>query len=443
MANRKRAILLSLGLLACAEAPPQESPPVMLGRVGETEISARDFTLALAKLPTGIRAKTLDDWRRQFQVLVDKELLLFEARAQDLDRTVAATVATWERNQLVEELLAREMGEALVWTEAELAAFFSDSNAGREIRLSRLMLVDKTRALEALKKAQSGTDFAALAATYGRTNWSESGWLNALNAGDARLAALFLLEVGAVELIEADGQFLVLGIAAERQVQLVDRRPLVEAALEQRKKQRANLAYLEHLTGKYAVRLDTSALRQVVVGQSQPGLRLVSSTLGDWSLNDYNQALGRLRAGTEPLPADVTALGFKVTRAFVADRLLREEATHHGLYPELETRREKLRQQKLIKALWDREIFAKIQIDPAELSAFYETNKERYADLGENKAALQNQVVQDLRDAKAAPLFDRYIEQLRQKHASIVSIEEELLGEFVSRRRQAASPVDL
>ena len=97
----------------------------------------------------------------------------------------------------------------------------------------------------------------------------------------------------------------------------------------------------------------------------------------------------------------------------------------------------------MIEALWDREIFAKIQIDPTELSAFYEANKERYASLGKNSAALQNQVVQDLRDAKAAPLFDHYIEQLRQKHASIVSIEEELLGEFVSRRRQAASPVDL
>ena len=443
MADWKRAALLSLGVLACAEAPPQERPPAVLGWVGETEISARDFTLALEKLPAGTQAKTLDDWRRQFQVLIDKELLLFEARAQDLDRVVAAAVAAWERNQLVEKLLAREMGEALVWTEAELAAFFTESGAGREIRLNRLMLADKTRALEALQQAQNGTDFAALAETYGRANWSESGWLNALNAGDARLAALFLLEVGAVELIEADGQFLVLGITAERQVQLLDRRPLVEAALGQRKKQQANLAYLEHLTGKYAVRLDTTALRQVVSGRSQSGLRLVSSTLGDWSLDDYSQALVRLGAGAEQLPSDVTALGFKVTRAFVADRLLVEEATHHGLYPELETRREKLRAQKLIEALWDREIFAKIQIDPTELSAFYEANKERYASLGKNSAALQNQVVQDLRDAKAAPLFDRYIEQLRQKHASIVAIEEESLGEFVSRRRQAASPVDL
>ena len=91
----------------------------------------------------------------------------------------------------------------------------------------------------------------------------------------------------------------------------------------------------------------------------------------------------------------------------------------------------------------DLSIVEQVQIDENEFGAFYAANKERYASLGENKEALQNQVVQDLRDAKAAPLFDRYIEQLRQRHAAIVAVNDELLGEFVSRRRQAKSPVDL
>ena len=442
LADWKHAALLSLGILACAETP-QERPLTILGRVGEKEISERDFIQALERLPAGAQDKTLDDWQNQFQVLIDKELLLFEARAQELDQVVAAAVEAWERNQLVDELLAREMSEALTWTETELAAFFTESGAEREIRLNRLSLVRKEQALEALKKARDGMSFAALAENYGRTTWSQSGWLNVLNAGDQRLATLFLLPAGAVELIEADGQYLVLGIADERQASFATRRPLAEAALERRNKQQANLAYLEHLTGKYSVRLDTAGLRRVVGGKAEPDLRLVSSSLGDWSLSDYQQALVRLRAGDEARSTEVGALGFKVTRAFVADRLLEEEAKKHGLYPELETRREKMREQKMIKALWDREIFAKVQIDPAELSAFYEANKERYSSLGDNKEALQKKVVQDLRDTRAMPLFDRYIEDLRQKHAAIVSVDTNLLREFVSSRRQAASPVNL
>ena len=442
MADWKRSVFLSLGLLACADTP-QEQPAIILGRVGETNISEQDFTQALERLPAGTQAKTLEDWRQQFQVVVDKELLLFEARAQGLEETIAASIVAWERNQLVEELLEREMGEALKWTEAELAEFFAAAGADREIRLNRLMLTDRAQALEALQRARENVGFAQLGETYGIANWSESSWLNAFNTGDPRLAALFLLAEGAVELIEADGQYVVMGLAETRPVSLEDRRPLAETALAQRKKQQANLAYLEHLTGKYAVRLDTNGLRQTITGRVQPDLRLVSSTLGDWNFGDYQQALARLGAGGERLPDAIDALGFKVTRAFVADRLLTEEAKQHGLYEGLHARREKLREQKLIEALADREIFSQVQIDENEFGAFYEANKERYASLGENKEALQNQIVQDLRDAKAAPLFDRYIEQLRQRHAAIVAVNDELLGEFVSRRRQAKSPVDL
>ena len=431
---KPQTALLALGLWACADAPP-ESAAAVLARVGEAEISERDFAAALEKLPAGSEAQTLADWRRQFQALIDKELLLREARAQGIDEAVAGAVAAWERKELVEQLLVREMSEQLAYAETELAEFFAESGAGREIRLRRLPVRERAAAMEMLKKAQDGADLPG--------EWGESGWLNALNAGDARVAALFLREVGDVELVETDGQYLLITIAAEREVSLADRRPLVEAALTRHKKQQANLAYLEQLTNQYAVQLDTAALRQVAAGTTQPEVRLVRSATGDWSAADYQQALVRLGANAEPLSADVSALGFKVTRAFVVDQILPQEARKHGLYAELESRRAKVREQKLIQALWEREIFAHIQLDPAQVRAFYEANAQRYAGSGASGRELQAQVARDLRDAQAAPLFDRYIEQLRKKYAAVVAVEEEQFGEFVSRRRQAANPVEL
>ena len=431
---KPQTALLALGLWACADAPP-ESASAVLARVGEAEISERDFAAALEKLPAGSEAQPLADWRRQFQALIDKELLLLEARAQGLDEAVAGAVAAWERKELVEALLVREMSEQLAYAETELAEFFAESGAGREIRLRRLPVRERAAAMEMLKKAQDGVDLPG--------EWSESGWLNALNAGDARMAALFLREVGAVELVETNGQYWVITIAAEREVSLADRRSLVEATLTRHKKQQANLAYLEQLTNQYAVQLDTAALRQVAAGTTQPEVRLVRSATGDWSTADYQQALVRLGAGAEPLPADVSALGFKVTRAFVADQILPQEARKHGLSAELESRRAKVREQKLIQALWERDIFAHIQIDPAQVRAFYEANAQRYAGSGASGRELQAQVARDLRDAQAAPLFDRYIEQLREKYAAVVAVEEGQFGEFVSRRRQAANPVEL
>ncbi len=431
---KPQTALLALGLWACADAPP-ESASAVLARVGEAEISERDFAAALEKLPAGSEAQPLADWRRQFQALIDKELLLLEARAQGLDEAVAGAVAAWERKELVEALLVREMSEQLAYAETELAEFFAESGAGREIRLRRLPVRERAAAMEMLKKAQDGVDLPG--------EWSASGWLNALNAGDARMAALFLREVGAVELVETNGQYWVITIAAEREVSLADRRPLAEKTLTRHKKQQANLAYLEQLTNQYAVQLDTAALRQVAAGTTQPEVRLVRSATGDWSTADYQQALVRLGAGTEPLPADVSALGFKVTRAFVADQILPQEARKHGLSAELESRRAKVREQKLIQALWERDIFAHIQIDPAQVRAFYEANAQRYAGSGASGRELQAQVARDLRDAQAAPLFDRYIEQLREKYAAVVAVEGGQFGEFVSRRRQAANPVEL
>ncbi len=431
---KRPAALVVLGLWACADAPP-ESASVVLARVGEAEISERDFAAALAKLPAGSQAQPLADWRRQLQTLIDKELLLLEARAQGLDEAIAGAMAAWERQERVEALLAREMGEQLTYTETELAEFFAESGAGREIRLRRLPVRERAAALAALRKAQEGLDLAG--------EWSESGWLNALNAGDARTAALFLQDVGAVELVETDGQFLVVVIAAERQVALAARRPLVEAALTRHKQQQANLAYLEQLTSQHAVQLDTAALRQVAAGAAQPQMRLVRSAAGDWSVGDYQQALTRLGADAGAQPADVSTLGFKVTRAFVADQILPQEAHAHGLDAELEPRRAQVRQQKLIQALWEREIYAHIELDPAQVRAFYEANAQRYAGSGVVGHQLQAQVVRDLRDAQAAPLFDRYIAQLREKYAELVAVEERRLGEFVARQRQAANPIEL
>ena len=431
---KPQMVLLALGLWACAAAPPEENAAV-LARVGATEISEQDFAAALEKLPTGSAAQTLADWRSQFQALIDKELLLLEAHAQGLDEAVAGAMTAWERKELVEALLVREMGEQLAYGETELAEFFAESGASREIRLRRLPVRDQAAAMKMLRKAQDGEDLPG--------QWSESGWLNALNVGDARMAALFLREVGDVELVETNGQYWVMAIADERQVSLAERRTLAEKALTQRKKQQANLAYLEQLTNQYAVQLDTAALRQVATGAAQPAMRLISSATGDWSTADYQQALARLGADAGPQLGDVNALGFKVTRAFVVDQILPQEARKHGLYAELEVRRAKVRAQKLIQALWEREIFAHIEIDPAQVRAFYEANTQRYARSGALGRGLQAQVTRDLRDAQAAPLFDRYIEQLREKYAEVVVVDEGQFGEFVSQRRQAANPVEL
>jgi len=448
-----------LVLLACGgnsdKGDVEESRP--LARVGDVEITDADFEQALARLDVASDSteKTPEEWRQWFQLLIDRELLLIEARRQGLenDAQVEQEVKTWERTQLIQTLLQAEMGDQLSWNERELRDFFEETGAGQEIRLSRLVLADRTQAVSALQKARSGEDFARLVAAHTRSEYpyhhGDLGWMNPLTLTNPRLSSLFPMAAGTVELIEADGLYFLIAITDKRQVSLEECRPVVEEALQRKKQREANLAYLEHLTSKYEVRLDTAALgsllRAASLDQVNPSLRLVQSTLGDWSVGEYLDALKTI-AEQEVLSLDsAPVLGFQITRAYIVARLLAEEARGKGVFSGIEERREKVRHQKMIETLWRRHTLEKVPFTQAELSAFYEANKARYeTEKGAISAAqLQNRIAQDLREAKAAPLFEEYLAQLRQQHSSAVFVDEERLQEFVARRQQAETPVKL
>ena len=333
------------------------------------------------------------------------------------------------------------MAAELSWSEEELNAFYSETGAGSEIRLQRLDIKERDQALTLLKKLRAGSSFNQIAQEIGVRPLS-TDWLNLLMV-DARYAPLFLLDEGAVELIEAEGRYLLVQIAAKREVPLEQRRQLAEQNIKRRKEQAANIAYLARLAERYAVQIDTAALAQVMAGRGASNLRLLKSNIGEWTQSEYLQAMSRLQQEDAIEATSIAELGFRVTRAYVANLLLGEEARRQGLYEELVANKEKVQQQKMLEALWEIEIYPQISVSEDELRAFYEQNKERYAALANNAQALTNQVTRDLREAKAAPVFDRYINDLRQKSAAQIQVEEEHFQEFVARQRQSATPVDL
>ncbi len=415
----------------------------VLARVAGKDITERDFSAALQRLGNDSQALTLEEWRRQFQILIDTNLLLATARAGGLDEqsSVLQAVVIWERNQLVNQLLQREMAAELSWSEEELQAFYSETGAGSEIRLQRLDIEERDQALALLEKLHAGLSFNEAAQARG-TRPLSTDWLNPLMV-DARYAPLFLLDKDAVELVEAEGRYLLVQIAAKREVPLEERRELVERNLKRRKEQATNIAYLARLAERYAVQLDTAALAQVIAGKGAANLRLLKSSIGEWAQSDYLQAMSHLQQEDATQATSTAELGFRVTRAYVADLLLSEEARRQGLYEELVADKEKVLQQKMLEALWEKEIYPQVSVSEDELRAFYEQNKEHYAALANNAQALTIQVNRDLREAKAAPVFDQYINDLRQKSAAQIQIEEEHFREFVARQRQSATPVDL
>jgi len=431
-----------LGACAQEEAPPLPADPV-LAHVGEQTITEGDFNEVLQRLGNDHQALTLEQWRQQFQLLVDRELMMHEARRRSLheDETVLNAVQAWERNRLVSTLIELEMGDGMSWTEQELSAFYEEMGAGSEIRLQRIDVDNREKALGFLEQLRDGTDFTQLAAANSMRPMA-TDWLNPLMV-DARYAPLFLLEKGTVELIEAEDRYLLVKVADKREVSLDERRELVERTLRRQRQQEANINFLALVAERHSVQIDTAALAQVIGGGGTSELRLLKSNLGEWTLGQYQDSIKRLQQADSAPATTANELGFRITRAYVADQLLAEEARSKGLYGELTDDRKRVLQQKILESMWESDIYSQVEIDESDLRAFYEQNKARYASIAGNAQTLSVQVGRDLREAKAAPIFDEFIANLRQQSADQVRIDEDNFREFVARQRQSASPIDM
>ena len=434
------SVLLVAGCGPSGQETPPESPT--LARVGDRSVRAVDFASALDRLAasSGDEAADIEVWRQRFQLLIDKELLLLEARSLGLekDNEVRTRVQGWSRAHLTEALVGTLMADRLRWDEEQLRSFFARRGGDRAARLWRLAVTDRQAALDLLTRARK-EGLQALGAA------EDLGWVSPLSAADGRLAALAVNEAGSVELVEGPEGLSLVEVTEVRSVAFEAARAEAERALGAERRNEANMALVERLTGDYQVRLDTAAVSALAaagdVQRVNPEMLLVRSSLGDWKVADLATALEDLPAAQRQLPADRTALGFQVTRAYIVSLLLEDAARNNGLSDEYERRRRLVAEEEMVDVLWRREGLSKVSVSQAEMRAYYEARKGRYAGL--ERAALGRRVERDLREEKAAPYFEEYLERLRQRYADRVEVDEEALRAFIADKRRAEAPVDM
>ena len=397
-------------------------------------------------------AWTLQKWRARFQLLVDRQLLLLEARRRNLydDPEVVREVEAWETSRLTDLLIELEMGASLQWGEEELGEFFSQSGAGRELRIGRLIFTDRTEAALALDRARNGMSYAQLHGLHSTPSGhpgpggGDLRWLNPLTVREPRLLSLFQHEVGAAELIEIEGRYHLVVALEERTVPLQERRGLAELAIERQRLFEANLAYLESLMRKYEVVLDSSTFDLLLAAGApsdvDPGLPLVRSTLSEWTVGDY------LRHPAEELGVSdaATTLDLRIRRTYFLDRLLDREAREKGLHTLLAEQRRAVRETEAIDAMWTRDGLSRVPVTRAEIQDHFERNRDRYA--GElfdprGPARVRSRVIRDLKEQRAAPLFETYLEDLRARHEQLVTVDEDRFHAFVARKRRESDPV--
>ena len=445
-----RASLIIAFALCCAgcdrEVDIAPQSPVVLARVDTAVVTEAEFDESLSQWQVDPAAATPAQWRWRLQLLVDRRLLILEARELGFydDPRVLREVDLWERSRIIPELLEKGAGDAEPFTEEGLHEFYYGTGANRELLVGRLILDDAGRAAAALKDVSEEIPFARVAESYAAAGFADSIWLNRLAVTDDQLGSLLSRFVGDAEMLSRDGRHLVAVVLDERSVALEERRTLAEQGFERERQRDVNLAYLASLMQKYDVYVDSVALTRVSAGVDDTSRlnsqqRLVRSSLGDWTTGQYLQAIARLPPGQRPLARSVRDLKLHVLRTYAVDQLLAREIEAKGLGPGFARRRETMREQKAIEALWAVKGLSRVDVTEVELRRYFAENRDRYAQLSGSTtpAAVRAKVLQDLKEARAVPLFDEYAAGLRSRYQLRVSVDADQLRAYIARKTGA------
>lgn len=164
-------LLLSWLVAACGNQQPPPSPAdLVVAEVGDESITAAEFSEFSSRIPEGMRqgATPLAVARNLLNSLIDKELLVQEARASNIENMTwfIDELTNYERSNILRLYEKREIISKLNITEEMVEAHYRATRRDRSIRLGGIM-VNTEQAADALyQQLQDGANFDQLARTH-------------------------------------------------------------------------------------------------------------------------------------------------------------------------------------------------------------------------------------------------------------------------------------
>ena len=164
-------------LVACGEQEPSAQKEALpLAQVGEEVITDRDIRYLIDNVAEWAKSEQEGGAkvREYLQSLIDRTLILREARAGKLDRSPAfvSEVATALRRRLIREIEQRAVENQVAITEEEMRRVFAEQHWERWIKIAHIVVPTSERAEEAMAALRAGTPFEEVArefSTHSRT----------------------------------------------------------------------------------------------------------------------------------------------------------------------------------------------------------------------------------------------------------------------------------
>jgi len=279
-------IVMTAGGSECLGA--EKSSAEVMARWGKKVITKQDVLSRLEGLPAEyrMRIQTEDQLREFLENFVQMEIIAAEAKAQklDKDKVIATRMADTSNSILAQEYIKKKIANVKKPTDKEIEAYYQSHTkeyvVPAQVKAQHILLRTeadaKPEAIEAAKgKAEgirkellAGGDFAKLAEKYSddpgsKTNGGDLGFFTRDKMIPEFAEAAFNMKKDEISLPVKTGYgfhiIKVTDITPEKQMDLQEAKPGIQASMENSKREAIVEKELERLKKKYNVRISNPA----------------------------------------------------------------------------------------------------------------------------------------------------------------------------------------
>ena len=387
-----------LVLAGCSPESKTADSAAVLATVAGEAITVLALDHYEQELPDYLRSKKegVAAHRAHLQSLVDKELVLSEARKRRLDQLpdLKYKLSKMVNKRLAEEL-SREMVDAqFSITEEELRVAYEEDLLGWEIWPAHILSASEEDAREIIRLLDAGASFSELARERSLADDAEKG--GNLGAFFDQSGAVSSLRDGTFHLAEGqvsepiptiDG-YEVIKVLKKQRIPFEQLRADIAKQLSRRKWRSRREVVIDSLKKAYDLRYHRDRIHAVLDGlhrrgldQAQAQAPLIEYTGSAIKVGDFVQGL--LDAEKGALPPDSAAVFHVLELWILPDSLLALEARAQGLHQraDLVEWKENKHQKLLASQLRLDEVEGRVEVTDAEVRAYYEKHLDTYKSL--------------------------------------------------------------
>ena len=382
--------------ISCGDERPAEDAGALLAQVGAVEITVADLHAFESGLKTSAQRA---QHRANLQTLIDREVLLLEARARGLqrDEAVLAELAQRETKALADAMLKRNVAAQVAVDEDDIEQAYARPGWGEKVVALEIFVPSRPQARQVQALLAQGEDFAEVGRQFAadpyygmHTGEIQRRAYSPFDSPRDLVQAVFALPVGGVtEPLPLHRGFVIAQVGERRRADLVEVEEGIRQALRAEQQKQLRESYLRHLKWDLDTVFDAEGMDVVVAvlqgavdyADLDEGQRQRPVYVFEGLQMDVAEVLEAVRpSGRLWLEANADSVNEKLSESHFPTRLMAHDARRKGLDKTAAFARShalalgnlmliKLRQQILTEAPEPTE---------DELQAFWEEHKRRF-----------------------------------------------------------------